>query len=235
MAGGTGCWGWPIVFWTLAWGRVIWSIVDLGLDTAYLATVIYGDEFSGHSSAQSVRVAATSLLVADFLIVFAVEAYLITVKRRFARQGWLDEPGYLYNISWYEFKALLAVTLIEDIPQLVILTYVSNVTNSFDTVAKLQLATAVISMVYFVAQAIRNYRLHAEGYRTVKEGTEDRSKELRADAAAKLKRGRIKSGAKAGVKAIKEPKRAKKSQAEFAAKDSAIKEHMTVMGPKSSV
>jgi hypothetical protein len=50
MAEAPGCWGWGIVFWTLAWGRVVWSVVDLALDTTYLVTVVYGDEFNGHPS-----------------------------------------------------------------------------------------------------------------------------------------------------------------------------------------
>lgn len=141
----------------------------------------------------------------------------------------LAEPGYLYNISWVEFKALLFVTLVEDIPQLVIVTYVSNVTHSFDTIAKLQLSTGIISTVYFFLQAVRNYFLHKAGYRTVKEGTVDRSRELRNDAKQKLRQGHIRGGAKAGIAAVKEPKRAKKAQREFEQKDAEIRNNMMVI------
>ena len=39
---------------------------------------------------------ATIVLVFDFFLVAIVEGYLIIVKRRFAKKGWLKEPGYLY-------------------------------------------------------------------------------------------------------------------------------------------
>lgn len=141
----------------------------------------------------------------------------------------LSEPGYLYNIAWVEFKALVVVTVLEDVPQMTFVAYVSNVTNSFDLIAKLQLATGIISTVYLFIQAVRNFRLHRAGYRLVKLETVDKSREMRAEAKRKLKKGHIRGGAKAGVAAAKEPKRSKNAQRDFDEKDSQIRGDLEVV------
>ena len=48
------------------------------------------------------------------------------------------------------------MTLLEDVPQLVILVWVSSVTHTFDLITQLQFASGVLSSVYFLLQTARN-------------------------------------------------------------------------------
>jgi hypothetical protein len=59
---------------------------------------------------------ATIVLVFDFFLVAIVEGYLIIIKRRFAKKGWLKEPGYLYVHQSPCFAQLIFLNTFKRIP-----------------------------------------------------------------------------------------------------------------------
>lgn len=210
----------PLVFWSFTYGALLWKLVDYGSDIAYVITEVYGSAFDGYSDKYpAVRTVAVILLVIDGLLLILIEIYVIRVKRRIAKHGLLEDPSYLYRISWVEFIALLLMFLFEDGPQLIVFGIVQNETEGFGIIPSIQIATSLAASIYFFLQALRNYCLYHRAHNEQEATTQKRRGLWRKAAKApiddfKNRDYKAKNTREAVTTAVKEPKRAKKAKLE---------------------
>jgi ABC-type multidrug transport system fused ATPase/permease subunit len=231
-----GCWAsfWatPIVFWLFTYGALLWRLADFVSDCLYVAFEVYGSEFDSSDDSPGVRVFAACLLAFDGLLVLLTQVYVFRVKRRISKHGLLEDPSYLYRISWVEFVILTLGFLFEDAPQLAIFVVVSQATDTFGLVARLQITTTATATVYFFAQAIRNFYIFRRQRRQAEAATHSNTKGLAREAARaplkdfKAKNVTGKNTRKAIAAAVNEPRRAKKAKKSFDRKNEQIAKDM---------
>eukprot|EP00040_Diaphanoeca_grandis_P018558 m.97653 g.97653 ORF g.97653 m.97653 type:complete len:252 (+) comp26997_c0_seq4:114-869(+) len=213
-------WANTIVFWGFTFGGFLFRLIDYGLDIAYTTQTILGSEFEqayGKDRAKTVQSIAIALLILNGILLVVINFFMIRAKLRIWRLGLLEDPAYLYRISWIEFLELLAGFIFEDAPETVLTVIVESATNNFGLLAQLQLASAVVFLAYFIAKTIRNFILFRDRDREAEQATHSQTKHLAKKALRQPTR-------KAIVAVVKEPRRAKKAKKEYADKNQRVKD-----------
>ena len=122
------------------------------------ASLDRADSAFDFESAQS----GSGLLALNAAYLCVSQWYVVRTKRRIRRASLQKDPTYVARMARVQFALLAGTFALEDLPSLVVFTYVEARVGGFDGIAQLQLGSSLAGCAFFLYLA---YRRRVRGQR----------------------------------------------------------------------